>query len=75
MSCKKNPVAELHRAIAAAHLALAAHLDGEEDDAPVAPLLPLPKVKQRRGPRIPHGVVPTERQRELIKKMGGILGE
>jgi hypothetical protein len=77
MSCKPpNRVAALHRAIAEAHLALAAHLEGDEDDeAPPAPLPPLPKVKQRRGPRIPRGIVPTDEQRELIRKMGGIFGE
>jgi hypothetical protein len=78
MSCKGKPTtADLHRAIAAAHLALAEHLESEtDDDVPVvAPSAP-PKVKRRRGPRLPRGLVPlTAEERERLARAGGILGQ
>ncbi len=57
--------------------ALAAELAGtSEEDAPVpSPPLPPARVKQRRGPRLPRGVIVTEEDRERVRRAGGIFGE
>ena len=75
MSCSapKKSVADLHRAIAAAHLELAAALDDDADPGVAPPALPKPA--QRRGPRIPRGVQPlTEDERARLARAGGIVG-
>lgn len=80
MSCPPAPkrtTAELHRAIAAAHLALAEQLEAEAGDGrAAAPPPPLAKPPQRRGPRIARNVRPlTDDERERLARAGGILGE
>jgi hypothetical protein len=68
-------IAALHRELARVHLALAEEMAGPEDDVPAAPPPPPIKLKARRGPRLPRGVVATEEDRARVRRAGGILGE
>lgn len=75
MSCPapKKSIADMHRAIAAAHLELADALDDDADPGVAPPALPKPA--RRRGPRIPRDVQPlTDDERVRLARAGGIVG-